>query len=669
MANCVQCGEPATNNCESCVPKCTNCSNKCTTFLDTDCVFYNYNQPNKYSDFECLGIASNTSLTDILKAMDERLCTPFLVQDTNTVDLVISGNVLSANVRIDPASTVPYSIGPNGIKLDCCETAEVCSGIDYEIEYNLGDVTKAPNFYTVLNNSYFTKSQYLDNVLIADATSYTGGTFSYLKYMNFLTNSMAYAPGNAQSFNMPLQCCAKSIIDKQAQFVVELGILPLCKFTKSCVITTDRIEHSEKLKTPLNYNPQFDEPPYHNGWLYFPDYKVSSVIRKVHLDTREVITISGMKSASIQTFNGANGAYVVYPDLAGLFADTQEISNGEPVLYSATTRGVIIRIVRTSNDKCDERENWTTFVIAGANTNGDVVGTGDVARFTGLNSVKSMGYYNGAPILILSDRGNGKLKIAYYTGINKNVASNWVIATIPTDSLPVENGGNKVGFSNSQYANFNVDRLQKLIVTFYENAGRTIVAMNSFTGNVNIPSDYLVAANYTPHYAINCASASGASITTQNGSATSAQNIYFMSKVYKSGGPVNSYGYAYCEYSPSDSRTLPYLNYLYLHTNTAPLDPTKYRVSQLIGNNLTQPIANTGAMPGTANSTSYGICTVLLANLPKQIDLTESAFRVIDFNTNLVGPIVVGETNATFTQGDTAATDYMDTQYQFKITC
>lgn len=46
--------------------------------------------------------------------------TPFDILDTNTVDLVLNGIILSASVKIDPASTAPVSASADGIRIDCC---------------------------------------------------------------------------------------------------------------------------------------------------------------------------------------------------------------------------------------------------------------------------------------------------------------------------------------------------------------------------------------------------------------------------------------------------------------------------------------------------------------------------------------------------------------------
>lgn len=637
--------------------------------MDTDCVFYNYNQPNKFSDFECLGIPSDTSLTDILKAIDARMCTPILVQDTYTLDLGFNGaGALFGNVRIDPASTLPYSIGPNGIKLDCCENPFACEDVEYEIEFSLGEVVKSPDVYTTLDPTYFTKSQYLDNVELIDNTSFVGGTFSYLKYTNFLTSSMVYVPGNGQTVSMPLQSCAKSIIGKTAQFVGELGLAPICRFYKPCTISAVRVPHSEKLKDPGNFNAQFDEPPYYNGWLYFPDIKDGAVIRKANLDTREVITISGTKTALTDTLNGANGAYAAYPGLGSIITDLQEISNGEPVIYTITPKGALCRIVRVSSDKCDERENWTTFVIAGDNIGGDVTGIGSVARFRTPLGVKRMGYYNGAPILLIADTANGKVKMAYYTGINKNSSANWIIANLPVDVDPVAGSSNKIGFANSMYANINVDAALKQIVTFYEYGGKSIICMTNFTGNVNVPADYLSTSNYACHYALNATTATGQSLTLSSGSVAPVKDMYFVSKIYKS-GPIQLYSYAYGEYDGVGLKTNAYLNSFYLNTTSGTLTPTNYRFAQLIANNTSQAIGGTGSMPSGVNSTCYGIVYVPIGNVLKHVDLTKSAFRIIDFGTNIVGPVLVGEINGTYTNGDISASDYMDTQYELQTQC
>lgn len=46
---------------------------------------------------------------------------PASVADTDSVELDVTGGVLTANVLLDPASTAPVSIGPAGLRVDCCE--------------------------------------------------------------------------------------------------------------------------------------------------------------------------------------------------------------------------------------------------------------------------------------------------------------------------------------------------------------------------------------------------------------------------------------------------------------------------------------------------------------------------------------------------------------------
>lgn len=70
---CNECTNPDPCDCTTC---CTCSSTACPVNLDTDCAFYLYSEQNaeEESKLTCLGISKGTSLTDILVAIDTRLC-------------------------------------------------------------------------------------------------------------------------------------------------------------------------------------------------------------------------------------------------------------------------------------------------------------------------------------------------------------------------------------------------------------------------------------------------------------------------------------------------------------------------------------------------------------------------------------------------------------------
>ena len=123
----------------------------CTEKMDADCVFYHLDDPTQISKLLCTGIPSNTSLSIILEEFDKRLCGltssfGIIGQDTNTVDITVTniGNIFTVKndlkyvdsnsidfsdsalgftgeLKIDPLSNLPVSIGPAGVLLNSCK--------------------------------------------------------------------------------------------------------------------------------------------------------------------------------------------------------------------------------------------------------------------------------------------------------------------------------------------------------------------------------------------------------------------------------------------------------------------------------------------------------------------------------------------------------------------
>ena len=450
----------------------------CMDEINTDCVFYHLNNPSQASNLLCTGLPSNTSLTLILEEFDRRLCGFGIIgQDTNTVDITVTnvGNVftirndvkfidsntidfssstsgLTGSVKIDPASTLPYSVGPNGIKLDCCISN--CSGISANISFTLAGLVKN-SFYDVLSPSYFTKSDYISSMTITDNTFVLGGTVSYIKYSNLLTNFVAF-PTIGSTFPLSIESCGRNIIGKTGQFVTELLFQNGCFFNKVCNISTNKVDYSERFNYPYRLNPQMNYRPVSRdlnissatdkGIFYFADSKPlnssvsnGSVIRMANLNTRETVTLAGnvTNGAIVQTGNEVWGDVVYFNYASSVIPDLTEIVNGFPVLYfttfgMATQGGHVIRLVRERTTECDERANWKVYIIAGAYGRGDISGNAKTSLFNGLYTLKKWYDINGNLSFLIKDAGNSRIKILYLpvNGIKGGASSNWIVANI-----------------------------------------------------------------------------------------------------------------------------------------------------------------------------------------------------------------------------------------------
>lgn len=486
---CNICNKPNCNCIVSQTPvDCDPCLQEkyCKEKIDTDCVYYNLNEPNAPSNLVCMGINSNTSLTAILTRIDQLLCgfeNPFMILGgtTDTAQVVTSnvGSIYTvfANVKIDPASTLPYSISPAGIKLDCCDPEPFdCSGTYILLDTSLASITRASSFYDVLNPNYFVKSDTIQEVVFADSSVLGGDGLTYLKYTSTL-------PLGLNSFNTlggfcTINCntCASTMTSAVGSLLLEMQTQRGCYDSKLYSLETSRVPYSERYAYPYRFNAQINDTPIvsdpltpsimDKGILYFndtyfltPGTSNGSVVRKLNLNTKEVRTISGDITSG--TFNkvddGAIGSVVRYNYSSSINADKSEVYNGEPVLYFANfgqstvgspVGGCIVRVVKEQSNNCDERDNWVSYVIANPDnilgtTATDALTPGSTINFRNLYGIKRWFDVNNAPSFYIVETapvpssGVPRIKYLYYTGVgSRNIASNWRVATVAIDADP-----------------------------------------------------------------------------------------------------------------------------------------------------------------------------------------------------------------------------------------
>lgn len=668
---CSQCGEVLVDGHCNCVENCTNCDNVCKSFLDTDCIYYNYGHPEWASDLVCLGLPSNTSLTTILKAMDAKMCTAILVEDTYSVDLTLTGNVVTGIVRIDPASTVPYSITPSGIKLDCCDPATTCDDVTYNLAFSLDPLVATPSFYDTLDPLYFVKSQTLTSVGIVDASTMSGASLTYLKYINYFSNTVYITQSLGGTFQLPLGICGSAAAESTGSIIVELATSPYCRFFISCYLTAPRVDYSERYLNPGCINPQIGDTHVYNNWLYFVDNGPAgeaSVIRRINVSTLEVRTLSGGDLTLLPTVTNSLGTLTSYDGLMGLNIDLNDIVNGEPVIYTVSYAGVVCRLVRETINQCDERANWKTYIIAGASSTGDVIGLGSAARFNHPNGIKRIGYYNLCPILGISDAGNGKIKYMYHVSGNKNIAANWTVANIPINADPVLNVVDAVGFAASLACNFNYDLDTDTFISYYESGGNTFICIAPFTGDPTDPADFVVTANYsTRHNAMKNTAAYSDPATLGNGSTAQIKHPFFISKVTSPLATLDNELYVFTEASLALVSSS-YLNGFF-RNNGAPTGPTHYTFIQPLVPNA-NPIGSIGLFGGLAHAGCAGFYNIEIANADVVLDITTGGFRVWGFLSSYsISSVFSGGSVIAATGTVNNASNYMDTQYELTKTC
>ena len=602
------------------------------------------------------------------------MCTPILIQDTYTIHLNWDINgALEADAIIDPASTIPYSIGPNGIKIDCCDPTQICEDVEYAIDYSFGDVSKIGSFYNTSQADYFTKSQYLTTVELTGNTIMTGAGLSFIKYNNYLTNTVALKNTLIGTFDFPLNICAQSIVGKSSQMTVEMGTTPYCKFFKTCDFSVERVPHSERFFNLSLFNPQMEQEPIFNNVLYFIENannntSVASYIRRWDIITNEVTTISGNVFNTGETINNSFGNSVEYLGLNSIVIDPTDLYINEPCIYAVTITGCVLRILKNNSNLCDERGNWITYIIAGShNANGLTDGAGDIAEFHTSSDIKQLGVYNNAPILLIADKGGATaLRMVYFNGGNRNAASDWIVKTLPSDVEPIGNVVDGIAYSGANYATINVDRTTNEIFTAYANLGTTFIFITKFLGDPNDPNDYMNSTLYSNIYALKSATASGSTLGAGvNGNSAFAENIMFINKIMIGGIPT----YVYCEFGggPGPNTASIYMNG-FVKNIPIPVDPSSFTYSQIVDDNTGGSAGNIGAF----SSTCYACCTgIFPLNNGNIVDYGPGGFRLWDFIGEEIVSVLVGEVDNTYNQTELALPNgnFTDTQYKFNLEC
>ncbi len=472
-------GKPSsTRACCTCVDKCKGKQ------IDSYCVRYGSMGQYEESEFTCMAIPLNTPVHVILLEIYRKLNNRYKVLDTATLDFTFQCNTLSADVRIDYSGSVPVSVGPNGIKLDCCVFD--CGSVVYELDFEITEIERLLAFYSRLQDDYFVKSDILTNILFTDLSTMVGDTISWITYTSFLLGGTATIYNLGDSFSMPVNVCVGSLVGLVKPLLIEAYTQKGCYFSKLCDQFIEKVPYSERFAYPYRANFQINDlplmpdptvsPAIDKGVLYWGDAiflsgsgSYGSIIRKINLNTKDTTTLAGdftLISGS-DTLNNESGNTVLYDYASAIVADKSTIVNSEPVLYfstyghGTTNGGVICRLVRDNLGHCDERENWTNYVIAGNNTlgvspvltNSNAI-PANTASFKHLYGIKRWYDIDGYPSFFAVDTGNNRIVLLFYdvtagpNGIND--ASNWLVRNMTT------NGSTIFGFGGTA-ANINIE--------------------------------------------------------------------------------------------------------------------------------------------------------------------------------------------------------------------
>ena len=594
----------------------------------------------------------------------------------------------------------------------CCNCI-TCDAVTKVLDYTYEGITKVDSVFNTLLPEYFTKSNQLESIDFEDGSSIINDITQNLKYYSFVLGSQVMlADGDlGDTFSLESNLCTKDLINRPIDIWAELTTSRGCYESLKCTLTASKVDYSERIAYPYRFNAQINDVPVipdptinsltDKGILYFNDVlpvgssvSKGSTVRKVNLNTREITTISGnyTNSNDTKTVNGTNGTQVMYGFGSAIVADKGEIHNGEPVLYfatfgkSSTNGGVICRVVKEKDSccSCDERENWTTYVLGNPeNTfanNGSTETSGDATTFKNPYGLKRWYDVNGAPSFYIYDGAGAKLYYMYYNGLgslNQDSSWNFKEVTVPgtvsgvTCSLGGISSNINVEFANRDEAttvtkNLLVTTNNGIFSFLWDDVTPPVVSESiSLSGASWINTAYTYNAS-TCATSLHVDGVYDSSTTSGNTVTVSSPNYIFRLKntaynfyLYGTGNPIKT--------AIRSITTPDYIKFTH-DTVTLELNPTG---TTLALNPITYTgIGNSSASLGDLNGYSEGFFTDLQGNL---YDMTIGGIRLWDPSDMTCVPYI-GQSSALATElvfNDIK--DYifyrMDTQYRLAKTC
>jgi hypothetical protein len=177
-----------------------------------------------------------------------------------------------------------------------------------------------------------------------------------------------------------------------------------------------------------------------NDWVFFTEDGLGRV--RVMSPSGKVTTIIGLRPQTGPQTNGNGDTFVAgtnsYQTISVNRTGTVLVFTANHAVYRATRSGAI-----------DSPSSWTVSLIAGLPTTpGNVVGTGDVARFEFANATVS----ESGDTIYVSDYINSNIKIIQYNGNGATNPVNWIVSNLagsPTGiSGNVDGAGSAARFDN-----------------------------------------------------------------------------------------------------------------------------------------------------------------------------------------------------------------------------
>jgi len=574
-------------------------------------------------------------------------------------------------------------------------SGQSCNGTP-NIDFDVTGVGVLPEDLQVTDSLNFTNNHAFEMLSISNDTTLPSG--NTLKYLRVLAPKMGIATAtsmDSDNYSLEASGCANAY--DVISIAVEVETNRGCYAVKNCNLVKEQIDYSERYSMPYRFNAQINDlaimpdvnyaPNVDKGILYFSDtsFKNSSssngtIVRKINLNTGEVVTISGKSSqqANTKTYNGLLGDEVVYGYGSTVIIDKNEIHNGEPVIYmgtfgkSASEGGVVCRIVKESNCcGCDERKNWRTYVLVNPtnaytatppfynNETGDNVilkNTYGIKRWYDVDGDKISFYIKNADLLYHM----------YYSGSGSmNNASNWIVNTVVEDPA----APTLFTFGGGFNTNINVENYSggegfegKRLIAMYQSRIEFIEWTDTASPTANECRDFS-NLNYN-RYDIICTTLEGTTdgIYDTTGSCNQTPAVFNPCHIFHvdDGSPYGYYLLGQNGFSGANASAI---------RRIRQANSTDYEYSTLTLPSATGAVGTSGDFTLlTTNGLSGGFFVDLQGNV---LDFTYGGFRLWRINLGycevLFGGSAAGETQTQYAQ--LAQPLRCDTQFKFDLNC
>lgn len=358
------------------------------------------------------------------------------------------------------------------------------------------------DFYTLADTN-FVKNDVITGIKYEDGTQITGGTFGYTEIVDQVISQQGLITTQGQEITLPCSVCGEGLVGQSGKLITYVNSTCGCREPHECDIEIQSVDYSERYTEAYRFNPQIEDAPYivstevidgqtytitkliyadsfvtgsnaSGSMIRYIMFKTDSVGTTTFHETRTLFGDVKVGGGTLTTYNNTAGDIVLINKASSINLDHSEVVNGYPVMYFVTFGGAICRAVRTSSSNCDERKNWSIYVLKDFQS-------------TPKNLYGMKKWYvdeNGNQTFLYLNSTDSKVYLLTYSNVGgKSIGSNWTATDL---SIPLV----------SVNGNINVDLAEDYIFLL----GTNFIKIAIYSGTNTLAS----LQNVTNYSVVNC---------------------------------------------------------------------------------------------------------------------------------------------------------------------